>query len=104
MTAAVARIAERRSGIEQTKGMLMLVFGIDEPTAFDLLRWRSQEANVKLRPLAEQIATEFRELSGAQTFPPRSAYANVLLTAHLRIDAENQSRDATVLPPSEETG
>ena len=55
MTAAVARIAERRSGIEQTKGMLMLVFGIDEPTAFDLLRWRSQDANVKLRPLAELL-------------------------------------------------
>ena len=76
----------------------MLVFGIDEPTAFDLLRWRSQEANVKLRPLAEQIATEFRELSGSQTFPPRSAYANVLLTAHLRIDAENQSWDVGCHP------
>ena len=104
VTAAVARITERRSGIEQTKGMLMLVFGIDEPTAFDLLRWRSQEANVKLRPLAEQIATEFRGLSGGETFPPRSAYANVLLTAHLRLDAENQSRDGRVPPSSEETG
>ena len=104
VTAAVTRIAERRSGIEQTKGMLMMVFGIDEPTAFDLLKWRSQEANVKLRPLAERIATEFRELSGGETFPPRSAYANVLLTAHLRLDAENQSRDGSVLPASEETG
>ncbi|MGB6514744.1 MAG: PAS and ANTAR domain-containing protein [Mycobacterium sp.] len=104
VTAAVTRITERRSGIEQTKGMLMLVYGIDEPTAFELLKWRSQEANVKLRLLAEQIATGFLELSGGETLPPRSAYDNVLLTAHLRIDAENQSRDATVLPPSEETG
>jgi hypothetical protein len=104
VTAAVARITERRSGIEQTKGMLMLVFGIDEPTAFDLLRWRSQEANVKLRPLAEQIAADFREISGGETYPPRSAYANALLTAHLRLDTETQSRDAGVPPPSEETG
>jgi hypothetical protein len=104
VTAAVTRITERRSGIEQTKGMLMLVYGIDEPTAFELLKWRSQEANVKLRLLAEQVATGFLELSGGETLPPRSAYDNVLLTAHLRIDAENQSRDATVLPPSEETG
>jgi PAS domain S-box-containing protein len=104
VTAAVSRITERRSGIEQTKGMLMLVYGIDEPTAFELLKWRSQEANVKLRLLAEQIATDFLELGGGETLPPRSAYDNVLLTAHLRIDAENQSRDATVLPPSEETG
>ena len=53
VTAAVTRITERRSGIEQTKGMLMLVYGIDEATAFELLKWRSQEANVKLRTLAE---------------------------------------------------
>jgi PAS domain S-box-containing protein len=104
VTADVARIAENRSGIEQTKGMLMLVYGIDEPTAFELLKWRSQEANVKLRVLAERVATDFLELSRGEKLPPRSAYDNLLLTAHLRIDAENQSRDATVLPPSEETG
>ena len=105
VTAAVTRITESRSGIEQTKGMLMLVYGIDEPTAFELLKWRSQEANVKLRLLAEQIATGFLELSRGEMLPPRSAYNNVVLTAHLRIDAENQSReDATGLPASEETG
>jgi PAS domain S-box-containing protein len=104
VTAAVTRIAESRSGIEQTKGMLMLVYGIDEPTAFELLKWRSQQANVKLRVLAEQVATEFLELSRGETLPPRSAYDNVVLTAHLRIDAENQSGDATGLSPSEDTG
>jgi hypothetical protein len=40
-----------------------MVYGIDELTAFELLKWRSQEANIKLRVLAEQIATDFRELS-----------------------------------------
>ena len=104
VTAAVARIAQNRSGIEQTKGMLMMVYGIDEPTAFELLKWRSQEANVKLRALAEQVGTDFLELSRGTSHPGRSAYDNLLLTAHLRIDADSRSGDATVLPPSEETG
>ena len=34
--------------------MLMLVYGIDADTAFDLLRWRSQHTNVKLRLLASK--------------------------------------------------
>src|ERR1700679_2348902 len=104
VTGAVTRITERRSGIEQTKGMLMLVYGIDEPTAFDLLKWRSQQANVKLRPLAEQVANDFLELSGGETLPPRSAYDNALLTAHLRIDPESQSGGPDVLLQSEDTG
>jgi PAS domain S-box-containing protein len=104
VTAAVTRITDNRSGIDQTKGMLMVVYGIDEPTAFELLKWRSQEANVKLRVLAEQVATDFLELSRGETIPPRSTYDNALLTAHLRIDADDQSGDATGLSPSEDTG
>src|SRR5882757_9174421 len=37
MTAAVAVIAEARAHIEQTKGMLMLVYGMDAVAAFELL-------------------------------------------------------------------
>ena len=104
VTAAVTRITESRSGIEQTKGMLMVVYGIDEPTAFELLRRRSQEANVKLRALAEQVASGFLELSRGETLPPRSAYDNALLTAHLGIDAEDHSGDPIGLSPAEGTG
>jgi AmiR/NasT family two-component response regulator len=52
VAAAVTVIAEARAGIEQAKGMLMLIYGMDEPAAFELLKWRSQETNVKLRLLA----------------------------------------------------
>ncbi len=95
VTAAVTRIAEDRAGIEQAKGMLMLIYGIDELAAFQLLKWRSQETNVKLRILAEQIAVDFISLSGTETLPPRSAFDNLLLTAHLRITADIESGDAT---------
>jgi PAS domain S-box-containing protein len=104
VTAEVTRITENRSGIEQTKGMLMLIYGIDEPAAFELLKWRSQETNVKLRSLAEQVAADFLALSGSETLPPRSAYDNLLLTAHLRINAEAQPAASAALDPSEDTG
>lgn len=63
--------------------MLMLVYGLGDSAAFELLRWLSQEANVKLRPLAEQIAEDFR---GAGL--PRntlSEFDHLLLTAHRRV-------------------
>ncbi|KGN40951.1 GAF and ANTAR domain-containing protein [Knoellia aerolata] len=44
-----------RAVIEQAKGVLMAVRGIDEHEAFDWLRMTSQNRNVKLRSLAEQV-------------------------------------------------
>jgi hypothetical protein len=104
VTAAVTVIAEARAVIEQAKGMLMLIYGMDEAAAFELLKWRSQETNVKLRLLAAQVAADFLALSGTEELPPRSAFDKLLLTAHLRINADIESGDATVLPPSEDTG
>lgn len=84
---AVAEIAEARSGIEQAKGMLMLVYRITADAAFELLKWRSQETNTKLRALAEQIAKDFLELDYQELLPHRSVYDRLLLTAHLRVDS-----------------
>jgi anti-anti-sigma factor len=41
--------------IDQAKGVLMLVYGIDGEAAFELLRWSSQQRNVKLLSLAERV-------------------------------------------------
>lgn len=82
---AVAEIAESRSAIDQAKGMLMLVYRITEDTAFELLRWRSQETNVKLRVLAEQIIRDFLALEYDETLPERGNYDRLLLTAHTRL-------------------
>jgi hypothetical protein len=43
VTAKLAEIAENRAAIEQTKGMLMLIYGIDDDAAFNLLKWLSQK-------------------------------------------------------------
>ena len=104
VTAAVAVIAESRADIERTKGMLMLIYGMDEPAAFEVLKWRSQETNTKLRLLARQVAADFVALSGSRELPARSAYDTLLLTAHLRINADTESGHDTVLQPSEDTG
>lgn len=85
LSAAIAEFAENRAIIEQAKGMLMVVYGITADAAFDLLRWRSQEANVKLRLLAEQVLVDFAGLAQRGHSPGRAAYDNLLLTADRRI-------------------
>jgi hypothetical protein len=85
VTQAVAEITESREGIEQAKGMLMLVYRIDAEAAFDLLKWRSQASNVKLRAIAEQIVADFLSLDYSDVLPPRSSYDQLLLTAHDRV-------------------
>ncbi|OJZ63890.1 antitermination regulator [Mycobacterium paraffinicum] len=83
VSARLAEINENRAGIEQAKGMLMLVYGISETAAFELLKWLSQEANIKLRLLAEQIAEDFRA-AGAR-LGAQSEFDHLLLTAHQRV-------------------
>ena len=63
ISAAVAEIAENRAVIDQAKGMLILLYGVDDQTAFDTLRWHSQNTNIKLRALAEQLVSNYRALS-----------------------------------------
>jgi fructose-specific component phosphotransferase system IIB-like protein len=87
VTEAVAEIAEARSGIDQAKGMLMVVYRINADAAFELLRWRSQETNTKLRTLAEQIVRDFLQLSYDEVLPARPVYDRLLLTAHTRVNS-----------------
>jgi hypothetical protein len=83
ITARVAEITEHRAVIEQAKGMLILVSDLDAVAAFDLLKWRSQESNVKLRRLAHQIVEDFSSV-GDNAIGSRSAFDHMLLTAEVR--------------------
>ncbi|MGV9800807.1 PAS and ANTAR domain-containing protein [Mycobacterium sp. NPDC003449] len=85
LTDEVAEITEARGGIEQAKGMLMVIYRIDADAAFELLRWRSQETNTKLRALAEQIIGDFLSLDYVDVLPDRAVFDRLLLTAHLRV-------------------
>lgn len=87
VTEAVAEIAEARGTIEQAKGMLMLIYRVDSDAAFDLLRWRSQETNTKLRLLAEQIIADFGSVDYTEDLPQRVVFDRLLLSAHQRVES-----------------
>jgi hypothetical protein len=78
ITAKVAEITEHRAVIEQAKGMLMLVYGLEADPAFDLLRWRSQKSNVKLRRLAQELIDDFRAVRD-EAITARSPFDQVIL-------------------------
>ncbi|WP_426241431.1 ANTAR domain-containing protein [Nocardioides sp. LHG3406-4] len=52
---AVTESARHRATIERAVGCLMLAYGLDAEQAFDLLRWWSQNKNVKVRDLAKRL-------------------------------------------------
>lgn len=83
MTSEIGRISERRSAIEQAKGMLMMVYSVDDAAAFNLLKWRSQETNVRLALLAEQVVADFTAVNHNGEMA-RATYDNLFLTAHTR--------------------
>jgi PAS domain S-box-containing protein len=85
ITEAVAEFAAHRAVIEQVKGILMVVYSITADAAFDLLKWRSQETNVKLRTLAEQLLADFLTLIADKAVPSQATFDQLLLTAHERI-------------------
>ena len=85
---AITEVIEHRAIIEQAKGMLMFVYGIDADGAFEVLRGLSQQHNVKVRLLAERIAGDLT--TAARQRPPvnQEAFDELILTAPGRIAAE----------------
>jgi PAS domain S-box-containing protein len=55
VTTMIAGVVESRAVIEQAKGVLMMAYGIDAERAFDILKWRSQATQVKLKTVAAQF-------------------------------------------------
>jgi hypothetical protein len=80
ITEAVAEIAKHRSTIEQAKGVPMVVYGIDADAAFEILKWRSQESNIKLRLLPERLMSQFQSFRYGEAPPRRSTFDQILMT------------------------
>jgi hypothetical protein len=55
-------IVANREIIEQAKGMLMVIYDLDADAAFSVLRWRSQELNIKLHDVAAKLTAELPAL------------------------------------------
>jgi PAS domain S-box-containing protein len=79
ITSGMTQAAASRAVIEQAKGVLMATYGIDAERAFEVLVWRSQETNVKLRDLAGRFLAAMTETIPAYT---RSEVDYILLTCH----------------------
>jgi hypothetical protein len=58
-TASIQASSERRAVIEQAKGVLMVIYGIDEEAVFDMLREASNRSNVALRDIAYSLVNLF---------------------------------------------
>jgi len=53
--------------IDQAKGALMLVYGLGDEGAFDLLRWSSMRLNVKLSMIAQRVVLRLRDARAMST-------------------------------------
>lgn len=76
ISAAVTKVSEARAEIEQAKGLLMAAYGISAERAFDILVWRSQETNVKVRDLARRF---LNAMAGTLTAGTRMQVDHALL-------------------------
>ncbi|SUD48462.1 putative diguanylate cyclase [Nocardia otitidiscaviarum] len=77
-------IVEQRAAIEQAKGILMAIYALSPDQAFQVLRWRSQVTNTKLRDLSAAL------VAATTATPPmdvraRTRFDHILLTVHERI-------------------
>jgi PAS domain S-box-containing protein len=55
IASVLSQVAVSRAHIEQAKGILMAAYGISAERAFDILVWRSQETNIKVRDFASRF-------------------------------------------------
>ncbi|OBA73668.1 antitermination regulator [Mycobacterium sp. 1554424.7] len=77
ITHVLEAVADARARIEQAKGVLMSAYGISAERAFDILAWRSQETNMKVRDLAARF---LEAVAGKASPDTRTHIDHALLT------------------------
>ncbi|MFT4398416.1 PAS and ANTAR domain-containing protein [Gordonia lacunae] len=70
---------ESSAVIEQAKGMIMVIYGVTADRAFDVLTWRSQTENRKLRAICEAIVADAAQVQ--ITEPIRHQFDRIVLSA-----------------------
>jgi hypothetical protein len=76
----ILQIAADRVTIERAKGILMVVYDVDADGAFAILKGQSQNHNVKLRLVAQQLMDNFVALTADQRRNLRAGCDHVLFT------------------------
>lgn len=89
---AVRRSAESRGSIEQAKGIIMAALAVGADEAFEVLKRGSQNANVKLRELAQRLCDTFQEAPAA--LDARTVVEQVLAGTVAGADGAGQSPPA----------
>ena len=74
---------QTRAVIEQCKGIIQFALGVSEEKAFDLLKWRSQDNNVPVRALCEQLLRDVAGLEWADE-AAKDRFGKILMTVHTR--------------------
>ncbi|WP_155981812.1 PAS and ANTAR domain-containing protein [Nocardia sp. BMG111209] len=85
-------IIRTRAEIEQAKGVLMTMYRIGADQAFEVLRWRSQETNIKWQLLAARLLGDLLEVPRVPA-EVITAFDHLLLTAHLRVPPDPPAGD-----------
>jgi AmiR/NasT family two-component response regulator len=62
---ANSSLSAHRELLEQAKSMLMAVYDISAEAAFSILKWRSQQLNVKLHDVAAKLVADLPSYSRA---------------------------------------
>lgn len=83
VTEVVAEVEQGRAIINQAIGIIRMAYGVSAEQAFEVLTWRSQVTNIKLRKIAECFVQELSEKPTDRR--TRSDVDHVLLTAHERV-------------------
>lgn len=95
-----AAVAAHRGRIEQAKGMLMGIYGIDADAAFECLKRLSQDTNVRIRFLAPQLIAELSTLTVNHPMNVRPACDDALISMHDRLrHAPARAEDSTTSSP-----
>jgi PAS domain S-box-containing protein len=74
-------IVAHREVIDIAKGMLMAIYGITADAAFGVLKWRSQELNVKLFAIAQRLVSDLPTILNTPA-STTTAVDHYLMTLH----------------------
>jgi hypothetical protein len=85
ITDQVTRIIATRGPLEQVKGMLMVIYGISEQEAFELLRSQARRTNNTIHAIAAQFRADVAAVNYRGNIPDQPVFDQMFHTGHERL-------------------